>query len=201
MLKDLPSKTFSNLRKRNDVFLVALLLGSLSLNVYFGWSVRRLKRDAGSPPNSAKLVAGVSVHPIMAVSLAGKQETITYQDNAKPTVVYVFSPSCIWCERNTQNINAIVNLREQSFRFIGLSLVNHDLREYVQSHHFSFPVYQSLDAESIQTLGLGSTPQTLVISPEGRVLKNWTGAFSKSVQAEVEEYFDVHLPGLAAPKS
>jgi hypothetical protein len=48
------------------------------------------------------------------------------------------------------------------------------------------------------SLGLGSTPQTIVISPEGRVLKNWTGSYGEQVQAELEEYFQIRLPGLTA---
>ena len=50
-------------------------------------------------------------------------------------------------------------------------------------------------------LGLGSTPQTIVIAPDGRVLKNWIGAFGMPVQTQVEEFFDVRLPGLTALKN
>lgn len=44
-------------------------------------------------------------------------------------------------------------------------------------------------------LGLGATPQT-VVSREGRVVKNWIGAFGPNSQADVEEFFGVQLPGL-----
>jgi peroxiredoxin len=186
--------------KKNDFFLLVLLAGSLALNVYLGWSVKRLgAAAAGVPPAPVKLSAGAAVGPVTATDLGGKQETIGYVDSDKPTVFYVFSPACVWCERNAQNINAVA-ARGESFRFVGLSLSDEGLTEYVQSHHLSFPVYKAVSEESVKMLGLGSTPQTIVISPDGHVLKNWSGAYTVSVQPEVEEFFKVRLPGLAAQK-
>jgi hypothetical protein len=188
-------------KSRHDLYLIVLLLGSLSLNVYLGWTVSRLKRSPPSPQASVKLLPGMSVQPVKAMSLSGNPETISYSDSVKPTVFYVFSPTCIWCERNSQNINAIVNLKGDSFRFIGVSLATEGLSTYMESHHLSFPVYQSVAPESIEMLGLDSTPQTIVISPDGRVLKNWIGAFGKNVQPEIEQFFNVGLPGLTAQKN
>lgn len=189
------------LMKKNDLFLLVLLIASLSLNVYLGWNVKRLKNMARSnsagPPNTAKLSAGMTVQPVTATDLNGKPETIRYADSGKPTVFYVFSASCIWCERNNQNINAIANLKSDAFRFIGISLADEGVSGYVESHHFRFPVYKGLTPASFQMLGLGATPQTIVISPDGHVVKNWLGAFSGGTQPQVEEFFAVHLPGLA----
>jgi peroxiredoxin len=192
------SGIFSNPIKKNDVFLLGLLIASLVLNVYLGWNLKRLKSTSAEPQDSVKLSPGMTVQPITATSLSGKQETISYADYGKPTVFYVFSPTCIWCDRNNQNINEIVRLKGESFRFIGLSLADDALQGYVESHHLSFPVYKSLTPESIQILGLGPTPQTIVISPDGHVLKNWVGAYGTSVQPQVEEFFNVRLPGLTA---
>jgi len=192
------SGIFSNQIKKNDIFLLVLLIASLALNAYLGWNLKRLKSNSAEPQDSVKLSPGVTVQPITATSLSGKQETISYADYGKPTVFYVFSPTCIWCDRNNQNINAIVSLKGASFRFIGLSLADNGLQEYVESHHLSFPVFKDLTPESIQMLGLGATPHTIVISPDGHVLKNWVGAYDKSVHSQVEEFFNVRLPGLTA---
>ena len=66
----------------------------------------------------------------------------------------------------------------------------------MEAHHLNFPVYTGLKSDTIQALGLGGTPQTIVISPEGLVLKNWPGAYREQTQREVEDYFQVRLPGL-----
>jgi hypothetical protein len=192
-------KSFS-LIKKNDLFLVALLMASLSLNVYLGWKVKQSRRFSPAPQNSVKLSPGMTVQPITATSLSGKIETFNYADSGKPTVFYVFSPSCVWCERNNQNINTIVRLKGESFRFVGISLVNDGLSGYAESHQVGFPIYKSLKPEYVEMLGLGTTPQTIIISPDGHVLKNWVGAFSGAVQPQVEEFFNVRLPGLVVAK-
>ncbi|MGE0887721.1 MAG: hypothetical protein AB7P14_29725 [Blastocatellales bacterium] len=56
-------------------------------------------------------------------------------------------------------------------------------------------IYKQPTEEAIEQLGLGSTPQTIVISPEGKVLKNWVGAYGSS-KPEIEAYFGVQLPGI-----
>lgn len=188
------SATLVNKSKKNDIFLLMLLIASLSLNVYLGWKVKR-----GTPSdsqNTVKLSPGMTVQPMTAMNLGGKQETISYAEHGKPTVIYVFTPSCSWCDRNNQNIKTIVGLKRESFRFIGLSLADDGLSGYVESHQLTFPVYRSLAPEAIEMLGLGSTPQTIVISPDGRIVKNWIGAFGGGLKPQVEEFFNVQLPGL-----
>jgi len=44
------------------------------------------------------------------------------------------------------------------------------------------------------------TPQTIVVSPEGQVVENWTGAYTEEQQKQVEQYFGITLPGLKAEK-
>jgi hypothetical protein len=142
----------------------------------------------------------MTVQPITATSTAGKEEVITYSDSQAPTVFYVFSTSCGWCERNTKNINAITAARKNSFRFIGLALSDQGLPAYLDSHHLDFPVYRNVVPQSVEMLGLASTPQTIVVGRDGKVLKNWVGAFNARLQPEIEQFFDVRLPGLSELK-
>ncbi|PYS79570.1 MAG: hypothetical protein DMF70_12770 [Acidobacteria bacterium] len=179
--------------KRTDGLLLLLLVASLSLNVYLGWRVRQ----APSPRRSVvKVSVGVKVNPVDATGMDGRQQTISYNDTDKPTVFYVLSPSCIWCERNRKNIDELTRAKGNDFRFVGLSLSEEQLKEYVEQHRLNFPVYTGLKPDTIQSLGLGGTPQTIVISPAGSVLKNWAGAYREQTQREVEDYFQVRLPGL-----
>lgn len=179
---------------RLDGFLLLLLVGSLSLNVYLGWKVKQggLKQDI------AKLSPGMKVDPVTAVGLDGQPVTISYNSTNKPTVFYVITPSCIWCRRNQANVDRIADMKATDFRFVGLSLAEPGLKEYVEEHHFKFPVYARLTAETIQSLGLGGTPQTIVVSPKGKILKVWTGAYVESLRSEVEAYFGTQLPGLTS---
>jgi hypothetical protein len=184
--------------KRIDVFLLLLLIASLSLNVYLGWRVRQASPPSTNPQNLVKLLPGTNVNPVTAVGLDGKQHTISYGDTDKPTVFYILSPSCIWCVRNQSNIDQLARLKGNEFRFIGLSLAEPGLKDYVEGHQLNFPMYARLTSETSRSLGLGGTPQTIVISPDGRVLKNWTGAYIEHLRPEVEAYFGIRLPGLTS---
>lgn len=190
-------KSLRNAFSENDWLLLLLLIASLSLNVFLAW---RLKAKTPAPPPQAptahKLSLNEDVPPLVVKNLSGKLETIRYSDSAQPTVLYVFSPSCKWCERNNPNVTAVANAKTASFRFVGLSLSDFELADYVKAQKISFPVYSSPSGEMIEQLGFSETPQLIVISPEGKVIKSWTGAFVAGVAQDVEGFFDVHLPGL-----
>jgi len=142
---------------RPDGFLLLLLIASLSLNVYLGWSI---KQGGSVPQNTPTLSPGMKVDQVTALGTDGKPLTIFYNHTDKPTVFYVITPSCIWCRRNQANINKVAETKANDFRFIGLSLAEPGLKEYIEEHHFKFPVYAGLTAKTLQSLGLGSTPQT-----------------------------------------
>jgi hypothetical protein len=118
-----------------------------------------------------------------------------------PTVLYIFSPTCGWCARNLSNIRALAAARSSSFRFIGLSLSGPKLKDYAANTRLGFPIFEIKSYAAIKGLPLGGTPQTLVVSPTGRVIKNWPGAFMGDQETQVEEYFGVKLPGLSTPLS
>lgn len=196
MSENIPtSQGSSKPTKRTDALLLTLLIASLSLNVYLGWKVR-LKNASGNQGAPVRLVPGMKIEPLLASDLDGKQQTISYADIGKPTVLYFLSPTCEWCERNTQNIVTLASLKGEHFRFIGISLDDLNLKQYVDAHHLNFPVYKNLTPDSIRMLGLLSTPQTIVIAPDGRVLKNWIGVYAQRSQPDVEAFFGVRLPGL-----
>jgi peroxiredoxin len=163
--------------------------------VYLGW---KAKQGGDVQQYTAKLSPGMKVDPVTAADLDGKPITIAYNDTNKPTVFYVMTPSCIWCRRNQANVDRLADTKANDFRFVGLSLGEDGLKEYVDEHHTKFPVYARLKPETVQSLGLGGTPQTIIVSPEGRILKVWTGAYTENVRPEVEAYFGIQLPGLVS---
>jgi hypothetical protein len=114
--------------------------------------------------------------------------------------LYIFKPECPWCARNLPNIKALAGHANGQYRVISLSLSNDGLNDYVVQSGLNMPVYGNLPDIARTTYKLGGTPQTIVISPEGKVLKNWKGAYQGNTQREIERYFNVQLPGLAEVK-
>ena len=172
---------------------IVLMVGGLALAASIGLNVRlyRERSNAVTPG----LRPGAAVSPFSAKNVAdGRTETVAF-DRSRPTAFYVFSSTCPWCARNVDNVRALARQGEDKYRFVGLSLSD----EAAAATALPFPVYGGLGADTRKAYKLGPIPQMIVVAPDGRVLKTWTGAFSGAVEREIEGYFGVELPGVAAP--
>jgi peroxiredoxin len=175
---------------------IVLLVASVSLNVILAqrvWSFTHLQSIKAA---ERLLKVGATVPAIAAKRLNGQPGVISYQGTEQSTVLYIFTPPCSWCARNLDNFKTLLDKESGQYHFIGLSLSEKDLAEYVAKNELKLPVYSSLSPETMKTYKLGSTPQTIVISPEGKVLQDWVGAYVSDQKSQVEAFFRVSLPGL-----
>lgn len=178
------------------LLLVAVGTASITLNVGL---LRFAYKHAATPPreSGAPLSVGSTVPVFTAKDLDGR--SFTFRPGPLPTVLYVISPSCRWCALNTENIRSLLRQAGDRYRFIGVSLASEGLREHLRRYSLPFPVY-TLDRPTIEVLGLGVTPSTIVVDATGRIVRKWNGAYRRS-QGSVEAYFGVRLPGLLAEET
>lgn len=200
-LRDVASVTREILQRRSHrastAVTVALVL-SVTLNVLLAHKVRSLTHLETPKTHDPRLNVGVAVPPIAALRLNGQQEKITYQVTNRPTVLYIFAPPCTWCARNMDNFKTLLDKEKDQYRFIGLSLSEERLQEYVAKNDLELPIYSGLSAATKAAYKLSGTPQTIVVSPEGKVLQNWMGAYVGDQKTQVEAFFHVALPGMGA---
>lgn len=185
---------------RYVIWAMTVILGiSLATNVWLAFKNKRLSESAAANTVPLpRLQVGATVSPLKASDISGRQQTVFYNQSALPVVLYVFTPECIWCARNLDNLRKLVAQKNGSYRFVGLSLAAEKLETYVAENRLTFPVYSDPSDDLMSEYKLGATPQTIVISSDGRVLQNWTGAYVGPQQAEVEHFFGVELPGLTS---
>lgn len=181
---------------RVTVYMAVALAVSVALNVLLAHRVRSVSHERSARIAEKQLKIGTTVAPIQAKRLGGQQEVVSYQDTNQPTVLYVFTPPCSWCARNMDNFKALLDKERSGYRFIGVSLTDQDLAEYVTKNELKLAIYSGLSLETLKAYKLGSTPQTIVVSPEGKVLQDWAGAYVGEQQKQVEAFFHVNLPGL-----
>jgi hypothetical protein len=189
--------------------LVLGLAASGTLNALLARRVRELGQAVAAAAVGARvapLAVGAVVPPITATGLDGARTTIAYDPtrDGRLTVLYVFTPQCGWCARNLDNLKALLRAKQGApdVRFIGLSLAPDSVGAYVAQHGLTplLPVVVTrLSAATMTAYHLGGTPQTVVISPAARVVRNWQGAWTAKSQAEIEAFFHVTLPGLQLP--
>jgi len=120
---------------------------------------------------------------------------VLYSDTKLPTVLYVFTPDCDWCERNLPNIKSLDEQLKNRYRLIGVSLDGKQLDQYIRRNEINFAVYHSPSDTTRLSYDFVATPTTLIIS-EGRVVRIWKGAYGAERRAEVEEFFEIKLPGV-----
>jgi len=186
------------LPRTRDGYLVLILgiflAGSMLLNGALGWRLQHAQPETGGGDAEA---TGMLMSALSVQDLTGSPATIPIGKSKKPIVLYILSPTCIWCARNLNNIRLLSRARAAEFDFFGISVNEPDLPNFVESLGLPFPVYAISAYKQIRELNLGNTPQTLVISREGKVLKNWLGAYTGKPGMEIEAYFSVSLPGLS----
>ena len=61
-------------------------------------------------------------------------------DGVLPTVLYYFSPTCGWCERNWDNVRALSAAAPGRYRFIGLSSTP-KIEQFMRDRQLDFEVY------------------------------------------------------------
>jgi peroxiredoxin len=179
--------------------LIGLLIASTLINLFQARKISRLENTVVALKSEGKLAIGSSVPRIDASDPNGHSVSLSYGANEPPTVLYVFSPQCKWCERNLGSVKELAKAVSGKYRFATITLSEDNLQQYIATKDFQFPVYARLSVDTLRAYKLGGTPQTLVISNDGRVQGNWMGAFTGDTRTELETFFKIKLPDL--PKS
>lgn len=170
--------------------LVGSVLASLVGNAYFVWerSARRRAEQTIEP-----LLPGTPVPSIAAEDAAGERTVVSFSGHTRPTVLYVLSPNCLWCERNGPSLRELVEKTEGRFRFIGLSVRRDGLSEHLSRNAVPFPVYVASDESIFRTLRVRAVPTTIVVSAEGRAIASIVGAWAKENKGKIESVTHTQL--------
>jgi hypothetical protein len=171
-----------------------LLTVSLSANVFLGLQYTRSR--ASRQISAATVKPGTRLPPIDAFSLDGVSTVVHCPKGKKGTVLYVFSVQCRWCEQNLPNIVSLESQVRQQYEFVGVSLSEEGLRQYIHDRKFPLTVLIRPSSESKSAYQLRSTPTTYLLSPDGVVVASWIGAYQGGTLSAIERTFGVHLPGL-----
>ncbi len=174
-----------------DWSLFAALMLSAALNLWLASAVKGYKNNANDVLQVRLLSPGDRIGPLKAYTLDDARATVRYDDVSVPTVLYVFAPNCSWCIKNHEAIRDLAAAAGPRYRFIGVSISDSldGVKSYLAQSSLPFAVFGRVSLEDGMRYGLGITPQTLVIRPDGAVVKRWTGAYIGSIFGDIAEYF------------
>ena len=179
------------IRRLMTVGAFALCVGIITIQ---GVRIRALQDRLEDDTNRGALPLGSAVPDFNAENIAGVRETITFAEDDRKTILYIFSPHCVWCARNSKSLSALSAALSPRYRVIGLSLDPDGVSEYVAAHDISFPVYTNISESTRSAFNLGPTPETIVVDRDGTVVQALVGAFVGSTKGRVERFFSIRLP-------
>ena len=170
-----------------------LLAASVLLNVFLARKITSLRKSESLRAEEEALGVGSPAPPITGLTVDGTQLTLRFDDVRVPTVLYVFSPQCGWCEKNLDNSRALIAQAGPNYQVVGLAMTRVGLKDYLVRNHLDLRVFANLDPATVAAYRLGGTPTTIVVGPERRVLKVWSGAYQERIRKEIEAYLHVRL--------
>jgi hypothetical protein len=170
--------------------LAALFCTSIVANAFQGFRILTLEDILTGRAGSGAAV-GARVPSFIATRLDGENERLTFGQDSRPTIVYVFSPSCIWCERNSAALTEFAANVGKRTHLIGISLLAEGTHDFVLRHQINFPVYTNIPDATASTFQLGPTPQTILVSTEARIQSVWTGVYDDRTKSSIEHALSI----------
>lgn len=169
----------------------AIMAASAVLNVVFGVAIYNLRTE-NTQAADLQLRPGAHVGSVVGADVWGNPQAVDFPSSL-PTVLYVFSPSCRYCQKTDRSVTSLALSIRHKVRFIGLSLDRDGLFDWIALRRPVYPVITDLPYRFFLTYDITSTPTTLVISRTGVVEKVWSGAYVGTVHDEIEKYFGVSI--------
>ena len=170
----------------------ALIVFPLVLGVLLALSNWRLIRENQRLSNTAKYYAslrhtptGVALPDLRGKDLDGRDLTISYKDRTQDTLLLVFSPTCLHCKRVWPVWLSLV--QEMGAQHVVFVNVGGPIPPgFSQFYSFdSAAVMAQTSPESVLKYSLFEFPITILMSPDGRSKKVWTGEIGPSQAPEI----------------
>jgi peroxiredoxin len=163
------------------------------VNVLLAQQNKQLKALTGKSGRHMELSAGKGLPPVEGFDVEGNKVVVSYGEDPRKTMLLVFSPGCRACKENMSNWQSLIKRLDSSlYRVIALSLAPNGIEDYLAQYNLSgVPVIAEVDAKTRVEYQLSLTPQQILIGPEGKVERVWSGLLRGEEKADIERALDL----------
>jgi hypothetical protein len=188
--------TVYEISRRTAMLLITLGLILVGVNLLLILQNKQMKAFAAKRDRLLGLQQESVLPALSGNDIHGDRISIDYGQDPRKTLLLVMSPTCSACDENMANWEEIVaKIDRNSYRVVVTSLTSSGLAEHLSPYSLpGVPVLAELDANSKREYGLALTPQTALISPEGRVENVWTGVLHTREMREVGAALNLMIP-------
>lgn len=174
-------------RHSREILIAIILLMAVSI-IYLLYENRRLTEIINDPKKYFRTVeAEEKVPSIRTQDIYGNNISLRYSNSEPHTFLFWFSPNCSSCEENLAYWNSLFTANNsKEIRFLGMCAGNpEEARKIVEDFDLKFPVTCAGDPFIIETYHGKVMPQTVLITPAGRIKKVWPGSLTDRQKEEI----------------
>lgn len=173
--------------KNAAIYACCVLL--LAANVALIQQNRRLKAQLSLPPPTLEAAPGAQVPDLRGFDLSGRPLELLYGKDPRKVLVFVFSPTCAFCEDNWSNWQQIITaLNHEVVRPVAVDVTSTVNPLFLAKHQLGdVPVLVHVDPRATLSYRFHLTPQTILVDHAGKVEKVWTGVLSDSAVTELKQ--------------
>ena len=172
------------------VALSACCVVLLAANIALIHQNSQLKAQLSLPPPVMEAAAGAQVPDLRGVDLEGKPVEVLYGKDSRKVLVLVFSPTCPFCDQNWPKWQQVISSLDRSaVRPVLVDVTSTTTAGFVSQHQLSsLPVILKADPRATVDYRMHLTPQTILVDPNGKVEKVWTGVLNDSSLADLKQH-------------
>ncbi len=172
-----------------NILLATCCLMLLAFNFVLVQQNRNLKARITEPPPGMEVLSGSHVPALNGIDVEGKRLAINYGSAQPKALLFVFSPTCGFCNDNWPKWwRLFSSLDRTAVRPVGVDVSSSATSFYVNDHQMAgIPVLTQVDPKAVVDYHLRLTPQTILVDGSGRVEKVWSGVLDDSNVAEIQK--------------
>ncbi len=178
------------------VLAISMLIISVALNVFLAYQLRQARGEVTLYRENRKLTIGETAPVLSARDRNGNDVALDFVVDHVPTVLYLESTTCHWCQQNRANLEQLAAQSVGRYRLVRLVLEKADHLEPEIPENQNIRVLFQPTVESRLTMDLTSTPTTVFISSDGKITKIWKGAYNQERKIDIEDVLGIKLPGI-----
>lgn len=124
--------------------------------------------------------AGSSAQPIAVQHLDGSEQTLSFSEAEKESLLLVFTTTCPACSDNQPAWRAVYEANKDRYRVLGIGLDDaQKTAAYRKQQDLPFPVVLPTDYDQFAVeYGITQVPFTIHVDRRGKVVDSWVGALS-----------------------
>jgi len=166
--------------------LVILGIALFAVNIALIRKNRDLTTRLNAKFGSLMAAPGTSLPPLRGARADG-QDIIVGWDGKHDSLVMVFSVSCEFCEQNWPRWSSLVGkIDREQVNPVLVDITGRVTEGFLLVHKIQgLPLVQHVDPGFITTYDVLFVPETILVDPNGRVIKVWAGILQPQDEADI----------------